>query len=52
LKLVGTVALPAFSEAARAGDHERLKALYYRFRLLVDLPCCSPVACSSPPAHC
>lgn len=37
LKLVGTVALPAFSEAARAGDHERLKALYYRFRLLVDL---------------
>jgi O-antigen/teichoic acid export membrane protein len=37
LKLVGSVALPAFSEAAREGDKERLKALYYRFRLLVDL---------------
>ncbi|MFJ4386327.1 oligosaccharide flippase family protein [Pseudomonas sp. NPDC089408] len=36
-KIVGAVALPAFSEAARAGDKERLKALYHRFRLLVDL---------------
>lgn len=37
LKLVGSVALPAFSEAAREGDTERLKALYYRSRLMVDL---------------
>lgn len=37
LKIFGAVALPAFSEAARADDKERLKALYYRFRLLVDL---------------
>lgn len=37
LRVVGAVALPAFSEAARAGDKERLKALYYRFRLLFDL---------------
>ena len=36
-KIVGAVALPAFSEAARADDKERLKALYHRFRLLVDL---------------
>jgi O-antigen/teichoic acid export membrane protein len=37
LKLVGSVALPAFSEAARAGDQARLKKLYFHFRLLVDL---------------
>ncbi len=37
MKIVGAVALPAFSEAARADDKERLKALYHRFRLLVDL---------------
>ncbi|WP_449432908.1 oligosaccharide flippase family protein [Pseudomonas putida] len=43
LKLVGSVALPAFSEAAREGDKERLKSLYYRFRMLVDL--CILFAC-------
>jgi O-antigen/teichoic acid export membrane protein len=37
MKIVGAVALPAFSEAARADDKPRLKALYLRFRLLVDL---------------
>ncbi|MCO1623582.1 oligosaccharide flippase family protein [Pseudomonas putida] len=37
MKIVGAVALPAFSEAARADDKLRLKALYFRFRLLVDL---------------
>jgi len=37
MKVFGAVALPAFSEAARANDKERLKALYHRFRLLVDL---------------
>ncbi|HDS1695001.1 MULTISPECIES: oligosaccharide flippase family protein [Pseudomonas] len=37
MKIVGAVALPAFSEAARADDKQRLKALYFRFRLLVDL---------------
>ncbi|MFG0417656.1 oligosaccharide flippase family protein [Pseudomonas sp. zjy_8] len=37
MKIVGAVALPAFSEAARADDRPRLKALYFRFRLLVDL---------------
>lgn len=37
MKIFGAVALPAFSEAARADDKERLKALYHRFRLLVDL---------------
>ncbi|WLP03192.1 oligosaccharide flippase family protein [Pseudomonas putida] len=37
MKIVGAVALPAFSEAARADDKPRLKALYFRFRLLVDL---------------
>ncbi|WP_191831739.1 oligosaccharide flippase family protein [Pseudomonas fluorescens] len=37
MKLFGAVALPAFSEAAREGDSERLKALYMRFKLLVDL---------------
>ena len=33
LKLVGSVALPAFSEAAREGDKARLKALYYSLHL-------------------
>ncbi|WP_353895229.1 oligosaccharide flippase family protein [Pseudomonas putida] len=37
MKIVGAVALPAFSEAVRADDKPRLKALYFRFRLLVDL---------------
>ncbi|NIF17795.1 oligosaccharide flippase family protein [Pantoea sp. Cy-639] len=37
MKVVGMVALPAFSEATRSGDTERLKALYHRARLLVDL---------------
>lgn len=37
MKLFGAVALPAFSEAAREGDSERLKVLYMRFKLLVDL---------------
>jgi len=35
-RLAGAVVLPAFSEAARAGDHDRLRKLYYRFRLLFD----------------
>jgi len=37
MKLFGTVALPAFSEAARSGDKARLKKLYFHFRLIVDL---------------
>jgi len=37
LRVIGSVALPAFSEAAREGDTERLKNLYYRLRLMVDL---------------
>jgi O-antigen/teichoic acid export membrane protein len=36
-RLAGAVALPAFSEAARNNDTERLRALYYRFKLIVDL---------------
>jgi len=36
-RLVGAVALPAFGEAARAADPARLRALYYRFRLILDL---------------
>ncbi|WP_150642526.1 oligosaccharide flippase family protein [Pseudomonas fluorescens] len=36
-KLAGAVALPAFSEAARSNDTARLRALYYRIRLIVDL---------------
>ncbi|POA33853.1 MULTISPECIES: oligosaccharide flippase family protein [unclassified Pseudomonas] len=36
-RLAGAVALPALSEAARSGDKERLRNLYYRFRLLFDL---------------
>ncbi|VVM43306.1 hypothetical protein PS662_00411 [Pseudomonas fluorescens] len=36
-RLVGAVALPAFSEAARTNDSARLQALYYRFKLMFDL---------------
>ncbi|MHC8367367.1 oligosaccharide flippase family protein [Pseudomonas sp. ZT5P21] len=36
-RLVGAVALPAFSEAARTNDTARLHALYYRFKLMFDL---------------
>lgn len=37
LRLVGAVALPAFSEASRSNDTARLRVLYYRFRLIFDL---------------
>jgi len=37
MKLFGAVALPAFSEATRDGDKDRLRTLYDRFKLLVDL---------------
>ncbi|GLR36095.1 lipopolysaccharide biosynthesis protein [Pseudomonas plecoglossicida] len=37
MKLFGAVALPAFSEATRDGDKHRLRTLYDRFKLLVDL---------------
>jgi O-antigen/teichoic acid export membrane protein len=36
-RLAGAVALPAFSEAARNDDTVRLHALYYRFRLIIDI---------------
>lgn len=36
-RLVGAVALPAFGEAARTADTVRLRTLYYRFRLVLDL---------------
>jgi O-antigen/teichoic acid export membrane protein len=36
-RLVGAVALPAFGEATRTGEPERLRNLYYRFRLALDL---------------
>lgn len=36
-RLIGAVALPAFCEAARTGDSARLRNLYYRFRLILDL---------------
>lgn len=36
-RLAGAVALPAFSEAARNNDTDRLRALYYRLRLIVDI---------------
>ncbi len=36
-RLAAAVALPALSEVARTGDAARLRALYYRFRLLIDL---------------
>lgn len=36
-RLAGAVALPAFSEAARDGNPERLRDLYYRFRLVTDI---------------
>lgn len=36
-RLAAAVALPALSEVARSGDSARLRALYYRFRLVTDL---------------
>jgi O-antigen/teichoic acid export membrane protein len=36
-RLLGAVALPAFSEAARVNDTARLHALYVRFKLMFDL---------------
>ncbi|MEJ5056647.1 MULTISPECIES: oligosaccharide flippase family protein [unclassified Pseudomonas] len=36
-RLAGAVALPAFSEAARSDDTVRLRALYYRFKLIIDI---------------
>jgi O-antigen/teichoic acid export membrane protein len=36
-RIVSAVALPAFSEAVRSNNLERLRKLYYRFRLVVDL---------------
>nr|MBP8185334.1 oligosaccharide flippase family protein [Pseudomonas sp.] len=36
-RLAAAVALPALSEVARSGDAARLRALYYRFRLVTDL---------------
>ncbi|OEC35036.1 polysaccharide biosynthesis protein [Pseudomonas sp. 21C1] len=36
-RLAAAVALPALSELARGGDAVRLRALYYRFRLFIDL---------------
>ena len=36
-KLAAAVALPALSEVARTDDAARLRALYYRFRLVIDL---------------
>ena len=36
-RLVGAVALPAFGEAARTNDTARLRSLYDRFRLIVDI---------------
>lgn len=38
-KIVGAVALPAFSEATRTKDTVRLHALYYRLKLMLDLAC-------------
>ncbi|MGF6286613.1 O-antigen/teichoic acid export membrane protein [Pseudomonas sp. BT76 TE3572] len=38
-KIVGAVALPAFSEATRTNDTARLHALYYRLKLMLDLAC-------------
>ena len=36
-RLAAAVVLPALSEVARTGDAVRLRALYYRFRLVIDL---------------
>ncbi|ALI03453.1 hypothetical protein AO353_21185 [Pseudomonas fluorescens] len=36
-RLVGAVAMPAFSEVTRVNDTAQLRALYYRIRLVVDL---------------
>ncbi|RON31740.1 oligosaccharide flippase family protein [Pseudomonas brassicacearum] len=38
-KIVGAVALPAFSEASRTNDTARLHSLYYRLKLMLDLAC-------------
>lgn len=38
-RIVGAVALPAFSEAARTNDTARLHKLYYRLKLMFDLSC-------------
>ncbi|MBV6821831.1 oligosaccharide flippase family protein [Pseudomonas sp. PD9R] len=38
-RIIGAVALPAFSEAARTNDTARLHALYYRLKLMFDLAC-------------
>jgi O-antigen/teichoic acid export membrane protein len=38
-RIVGAVALPAFSEAARTNDTARLHKLYYRLKLMFDLAC-------------
>lgn len=38
-RLIGAVALPAFSEASRTNDITRLHALYYRLKLMFDLLC-------------
>lgn len=35
-RLAGAVVLPAFSEATRADDKERLRTLYFNFRLIFD----------------
>ncbi|MHC8332720.1 oligosaccharide flippase family protein [Pseudomonas sp. LB3P25] len=36
-RVIGAVALPAFSEATRTNDTARLHALYYRVKLMFDL---------------
>ena len=36
-RFAAAVVLPALSEVARTGDAVRLRALYYRFRLVIDL---------------
>ncbi|TPG80038.1 oligosaccharide flippase family protein [Pseudomonas mandelii] len=38
-KVVGAVALPAFSESSRTNDTVRLHSLYYRLKLMLDLAC-------------
>ncbi|MGV8919509.1 MAG: oligosaccharide flippase family protein [Pseudomonas sp.] len=37
LKLCGAVTLPALSEAARNNDTQRMRTLYFRFRLMFDI---------------
>ena len=38
-RIVGAVALPAFSEASRTHDTARLHALYFRLKMMFDLAC-------------